>query len=82
MQYPKVVIGIFLERTWQLSGSGLLFIGVSRKEVLIYKECGENPAGTDKIVCALKNGLISLIYKQNKPTHFLLQIKNTFLATA
>lgn len=35
-----------------------------------------------KIVCALKKGLISLIYKQNKPTHFLLPIKNTFLATA
>ena len=28
------------------SGSGLLFIGVSRKEVLIYREGGENPAGT------------------------------------
>ena len=36
----------------------------------------------NKIVCALKSGLISLIYKQNKPIHFLLPIKNTFLATA
>ena len=36
----------------------------------------------NKIVCAIKNGIISLIYKQNKPAHFLLRIKNTFLATA
>ena len=36
----------------------------------------------NKIVCALKNGLISLIYKQNKQAHFLLRVKNTFLATA
>ena len=36
----------------------------------------------NKVVCAFKNGLISLIYKQNKPTRFLLPIKNAFLATA
>ncbi len=35
----------------------------------------------NKIVCALKNGLISIVYNQNKPTHFLLPVKNTFLAT-
>ena len=35
-----------------------------------------------KIVCALKNAFISLIYSQNKPTHFLLPIENRFLATA
>ena len=36
----------------------------------------------NKIVCALKTALIKMIYRQNKPTHFLLQIKNTFLASA
>lgn len=36
----------------------------------------------NKIVCALKNGLITIVYKQNKPTNFLPRIKNTFLAAA
>ena len=36
----------------------------------------------NKIVCALKSGLINMGYKQNKPIHFLLPAKNTFLAAA
>lgn len=35
-----------------------------------------------KIVCALKTVFIKMIYRQNKPAHFLPQIKNTFLASA
>jgi hypothetical protein len=34
---------------WQFSCSGLFFIGVSRKEVLIYRACCENPDGTKDI---------------------------------
>ena len=35
-----------------------------------------------KIVCATKNALISMIYSQNKPTCFILPVKNTLLAAA